>query len=280
MINVLKQYQSTCEAYGLAFDQQSGVLPYDDTTLFCVAGMQRYKRMFTNHIIKDITYANVQSCIRLNDLDSLGDGVHYAAFDMLGLFSFRHWSVKQAVHFWHDYLAEIDIKPDYATVHPKRAAWAMFHLDAGVEVKTDEDCTWSDGQIGGFCTEFYYKGVEIGNIVNPMDTCIDCGFGLERLDILANGTRRPTEIESLAKCILKMIDSKIVPENTGQGYELRRVMRRLHRLHGHVDHPFFRHEVSRQEKVRERYNALKDKHKDKDAAWWWDTHGVRLEDVT
>ncbi|WP_171898176.1 hypothetical protein [Rhizobium leguminosarum] len=34
----------------------------------------------------------------------------------------------------------------------------------------------------------YKHGVEIGNIVNPLGTCIDVGFCTERLDLVANGT--------------------------------------------------------------------------------------------
>ena len=58
--------------------------------------------------------------------------------------------------------------------------WKHFY-PPDMLIKLDEGCLWSDGNIGGYCTEFYYNDIEIGNIVNPLGTCIDVGFGLERL---------------------------------------------------------------------------------------------------
>ena len=37
-----------------------------------------------------------------------------------------------------------------------------------VLVRIDNECLWSDGNIGGYCTEFYKNDIEIGNIVNTL----------------------------------------------------------------------------------------------------------------
>ena len=46
------------------------VKSYDDTTLFCPAGMQQFKSKF-----KDLSYkgtiSNIQSCLRLNDREDI-----------------------------------------------------------------------------------------------------------------------------------------------------------------------------------------------------------------
>jgi alanyl-tRNA synthetase len=74
------------------------VKPYDDTTLFCPAGMQQFKDKFKNP--DNTSIANSQSCIRLQDLDEIGDGSHLLYFNMLGLFSFGELTMQQTIHFW------------------------------------------------------------------------------------------------------------------------------------------------------------------------------------
>ena len=91
---------------------------------------------------------------------------------MMDLFSFRELSVPQAIRFWLEFLDQINALPDYVTIHPERMAeWSGFI----------------------FCTEFYKNGIEIGNIVNPLGTCIDVGFGLERLDMIVHGSPPATQ---------------------------------------------------------------------------------------
>lgn len=72
------------------------------------------------------------------------------------------------------------------TIHPDRLVeWTPLY-GGRVPIVPDPECIWSDGGISGYCTEFYKDGVEIGNIVNPLGTCIDVGFGAERLDMHAS----------------------------------------------------------------------------------------------
>ena len=78
----------------------------------------------------------------------------------------------------------LKIDVDYVTIHPdKLDEWRSLYDNYDVEVRADEECKWSDGDIGGYCTEFFKNDVEIGNIVNPLGTCIDVGFGLQRLNM-------------------------------------------------------------------------------------------------
>jgi len=46
-----------------------------------------------------------------------------------------------------------------------------------------------------------------------------------------------------------------------------------------MDHPFFEREVERQKKAKSRYERLKDKHQDKSKEWWFDTHGIDLDEM-
>lgn len=279
MIDILRQFELECKAWGISFSQSDSVLSYDDSTLFCTAGMQRFKVGYHNVGLTEYTIANVQSCIRLNDIESLGDGTHFALFNMLGLFSFRDWTVEQTIRFWIGFMSEIDVEVEYATVHPNKLGWSRFYVEEGIEVRTDNSCHWSLDGLGGYCTEFYYKGVEIGNIVNPLGTCIDVGFGLERLDILVNNRTPPTKVESMTTCINEIIRAGVAPSNVKRGYVLRKLLRDLNKMGGKLDHEFFAAEIDRQTKMRERYDELKIKHPNETALYWWGTHGINVEEI-
>jgi alanyl-tRNA synthetase len=236
--------------------------------------MQQFKQDFRNTSLSGKTTTNVQSCIRTNDIESIGDGTHLGLFQMMGLFSFRHWTVPQTVDFWYEYLSKLGITPTHCTIHPDRPEWSQFHK---VPVRLDPDCLWSDGGIGGYCTEFYVGDLEIGNIVNPLGTCIDVGFGLERLDFVVNQTPIEDGNQHLLRMVQTIIDSGVLPSNTGRGYVLRRLLRKLVQKNLVLEHPLFREEQSRQLRNLERYHRLLPKHQDKTPQWWKETHGVDID---
>lgn len=240
--------------------------------------MQQFKPQFSDPSFTG-TFANLQPCLRLGDLDEIGDGTHFLRFDMIGLFSFRRMTVGQAIDFWLDFLDEIGAWPHHVTIHPDRMAdWSPLYRGR-VPIRPDPDCTWSDGSITGLSTEFYRAGVEVGNIVNPLGTCIDAGFGLDRLDALVNGTRPMTAEETLIDAIGHIIASGYKPGPRAQGYVLRKLLRRLWLMGGTLDHPVFRAEVARQKRLRARYARLKPFHPDKPPEWWFDTHGIDPNEI-
>lgn len=51
--------------------------------------MQQFKSLYSDANFSG-TFANLQSCLRIGDLDEIGDGAHLLYFNMIGLFSFRH----------------------------------------------------------------------------------------------------------------------------------------------------------------------------------------------
>lgn len=284
MINVAQEYESYCRRIGLSFETITRVNPYDDTTLFCPAGMQQFKSMFRNKNVTG-TLANIQSCIRVNDWEDAGDGTHLLHFNMMGLFSFRYLSFLEAINFWLTFMNRLGVKVDTVTYHPEHSMMfgpeplASAYERLGLITKPDRDCYWSDGDIGGYCNEFYVKGIEIGNIVNPLGTCIDVGFGLERLDCLVNNKRPQDEPTTLRNAAMAIINSGYVPSNVKQGYVLRRILRRMLALGYELDHSFFSDEKARQQRVRERYETLKDKYPNQTPEWWWDTHGIKINEL-
>lgn len=278
MKNIIELYKTHCDEHFIDFGINSSVNSYDFTTLFCPAGMQKYKSNFTDENFV-ATVANVQSCIRMNDFDEIGDTTHLLYFNMIGLFSFRDLSVQQAIDFWMSFLCEkLELKLSYATIHPECKDWSNYYSKYDLKVKYQDDCTWSDGDIGGYCTELFIDEVEIGNIVNPMGTCIDVGFGLERLDFFVNGKVISKE-RTLLESAEKIISSGFKPSNTKQGYVLRKLLREIHSLGLTMGHSYFEQEVERQNKIKKKYERLKIRYPDESKEWWFDTHGVNIDDI-
>ena len=276
---LIHDYRDYCLSKGIDYACFQSVLPHDDTTLFCSAGMQQYKPLFSNPSHKG-TVSNSQACLRMGDLDEIGDGTHFLHFTMLGLFSFREMTLSDAVEFWLEFLDKIGVWPDHVTIHPDRIdEWTPLYRGR-VPIVADPECTWSDGSISGYCTEFYKDGIEIGNIVNPLGTCIDAGFGAERLDMLSNGTLPENALETLSSTVLKIIESGYRPGNKEQGYVLRKLLRRVHSLGGTLDHSFFQEEVERQNRLVRKYERLRHRHLDKSLEWWFDTHGIDPETIS
>jgi alanyl-tRNA synthetase len=279
MKDLSKIYQDFCKKKGITFKLDDSVRSYDETTLFCPAGMQQFKDKFKNP--DNTTIANIQSCIRLNDLDEIGDGTHMLHFKMIGLFSFGELTINEAVDFWVEFVRDVlEINIDYVTVHPDRFDdWKWLYERHKIVIKLDEECIWSDGEMGGYCTEFYHKEIEIGNIVNTLDKFIDVGFGYSRLDDIINENKKLNENDILKDAISKIIDSGFKPGPQKQGYVLRKLLRQLYVGGGNVDHPFFEKEIQRQERAKLRYERLKEKHSDKTKEWWFDTHGIDLDEM-
>ena len=279
--NVARIYEEFCLAKGIKFQLDDKVNPYDNTTLFCPAGMQQFKNKFREP--DGSTVANIQSCIRLNDLEEIGDGSHLLYFNMLGLFSFGELTVNEAIDFWMEFIVDVlGIEVDKVTVHSDRFdTWKWMYERYKIPIELDDECVWSDGQIGGYCTEFYHKGIEIGNIVNTMDKYIDVGFGLERLHSIVNGNEIKSDIDTLKETITKILKSGYRPGPQKQGYILRKLLRELYIRGGEMDNIYFKREVVRQEKARIRYLKLNEKlsNQSKSKEWWFDTHGIDLDEM-
>ena len=280
MKNIAKLYQDFCENKGIPFQLDDKVSPYDDSTLFCPAGMQQFRRRY-NDPDETGTLANIQSCVRLKDLDEIGDGTHLLHFRMIGLFSFREMTLQTAVDFWMEFVEQVlCLNVDYITIHPDKIdEWRHLYDNHDVEVREDDECIWTDGEIGGYCTEFYHNDIEIGNIVNTIGTCIDVGFGYERLDALINGQQEQTKEDILKDAIVKMLESGYYPSNKEQGYILRKLLRELYFLNADWDNKHYRDEQARQDKTVTRYEREKAKKKNqgKSKEWYWDTLGVDVD---
>jgi len=265
-----------CSQNKIEFSNNHSVLSPDETTLFCTSGMHHFKKQFLDKNYQH-TSANIQRCLRLNDLDEIGDGTHYLVFHMLGLFSFREWSLQKTVDFWMSFLESINLIPDHVTIHPDQLmSWKSLYQNYHVDIHVDQECKWSDGNIGGYCTEFYRKGVEIGNIVNTMGDCIDVGFGGERL-LEQLGLLKPMTPELiLSETIEQLFLEGVEPGHYKHGFILKKLMNKLLFEGGKYEHPYF-DKLYEQQRTKWFFYLKKKDHKrfiDFDSDWWMNTHGI------
>lgn len=260
------------------FHINSSVKSPDDTTLFTTSGMQQFKSLYSNQEYIN-TFTNIQQCLRINDLDEIGDGTHFLKFEMIGLFSFRQWTLKQAIDFMYSFVNKLGIKPDYVTIHPdKYEDWKNLYSEYGVEVRKDSECVWSDGSIGGYCTEFYKNDVEIGNIVNTMDTCIDVGFGLERLLEVTGSLKPKDKLQILEETALLLIDDGVVLGHNKKEYILKKLVTESIFNGSQINNDFFDRIRFNQEKAYDVYMRKRNhkRFKDKDDIFWMDTYGFNI----
>lgn len=237
---MINEYKNFCQNKKLIFDIHEDILSPDSTTLFMSSGMQRYKHLFKDTRYKG-TFTNIQKCLRLNDLNEIGDGTHSLSFDMIGLFSFRELTVKQSIDFMMQFCISIGITPDYVTIHPDKVnEWSHFYDDYSfVEIRIDNECTWSDGNLGGYCTEFYKNNIEIGNIVNTIDTCIDVGFGVERLLLVLGYNNCKTKLQLLEETCLLLINNNVTISHWKQGHVLKKLVSESLFLGSKLDNDIF-----------------------------------------
>lgn len=233
----------------------------------------------------------LQSCVRTNDLELVGDGTHLTYFEMIGNFSFGNNDYQRSVEMWSSILSDLGLSKDCIIhCHPsdmdiKGPMWKGF------PVIPDEECLWTDGDVGGTCCEVYWKGVEIGNLVNPLGHSTDVGFGYERLLMAVEGKDRVDEtsvfrsdLSHVARDHVRTIESfwqnGIEPGNKGRNYVCRRLIRRILPLSGgYVWDEWLDKEAQMRLECMSRGRKLLKRHKDKPPQWWWETCGLTPEDV-
>ena len=66
--------------------------------------MQQVKERFLH--LDQSKYGSLQSCVRTNDLELVGDGIHLTYFEMLGNFSFGGNDYDLSVELWHSFLTD------------------------------------------------------------------------------------------------------------------------------------------------------------------------------
>ncbi len=176
------------EARGHKIIPSSSLIPENDpSVLFTTAGMQQFKKYYTNpkDAEKDfgsLNVATIQKCVRTGDIEEVGDSSHLTFFEMLGNFSFGGYGRKEAIEYAYEFIVkELGLEISYVTVHkgsknvPKDEESEKIWQKIGIKnIKEEgEEVFWGPTGDSGPCgptTEIYCKNandedVEIWNIV-------------------------------------------------------------------------------------------------------------------
>lgn len=253
--------------------------------------MQRVKRRFRSP--DGGHHGSLQSCVRTDDIDLVGDGSHLTYFEMVGNLSFGGDDYPRSVELWHSILTDLRIPVTEVHCFPSRLDHQQIWRDRGYVIVPDLSCVWSDGQVGGHCCELFCGNLEIGNLVNPLGHSVDVGFGWERLHQVFERVERVDQtslfdrqlhpvISDHVRTISIMQENGIVPGNKGRNYVCRRLLRRLLRRITDESFPFDDWlSVERELRERNLRNGRRSwkKVRDKPIEFWWDTFGILPEEM-
>ncbi len=169
-------------------EQSASLIPQNDPTLLWInAGVAPLKKYFDGtEKPTNPRLANVQKCIRTNDIDNVGKTArHHTFFEMLGNFSIGDYFKEEAIRWGYELLTDIkwfgfDKEKLYITYYPEDIEAKNIWLSLGIDEShliAREDNFWEIGS--GPCgpdTEIYYdrgdtydkRGVELieGDVEN------------------------------------------------------------------------------------------------------------------
>jgi len=221
------------ELVNLNFVQINGenVVINDDELLFNVAGMTPIKHFFKDINTKSENLFSIQKCIRVNDIDEIGDNTHLTSFSMLGFFGFDQLTLSQGIDILIKFLTKF-FSYDELYVNIGKNDEFAFNLWSrhNIELRCVEDAEnmWFSGTTGpcGIGTEVFckYKDVELANIVcinsdlnhslnisKREKYFIDMGSGLERLDMIINKLDSVFDIEEFQQLAIYLNISSKTP---------------------------------------------------------------------
>lgn len=215
----------------------------DGTTgvMFNVAGMQPLMPYLLGKAHpKGKRLCNVQGCVRLIDIESVGDASHFTFFEMMGNWSLGDYFKKEKTAWSFEFLTEVlgfDRDKLRVTVFegdgaaPRDEETAALLKDLGIAPEhisylPKEDNWWElEGTVGTPCgpdNEWFYPlgddYVEIGNDVymqykktatgyEPLDNKnVDTGFGFDRMLLFLNGLSDGYETDLFSSAIRKLED--------------------------------------------------------------------------
>ncbi len=153
---------------GHRIEESAGLVPVNDPTLlFINAGIAPLKGYFDgSRIPKNPRLANIQKCIRTNDIEEVGKTArHHTFFEMLGNFSIGDYFRDEAIEWAYEILTDeqyYGMDPDrlYVTIYPtdedSRQKWIEVGIPAERIIATEENY-WEIGEgPSGPCTEIFY----------------------------------------------------------------------------------------------------------------------------
>jgi alanyl-tRNA synthetase len=126
---------------GHAIEPSFSLIPHNDNTLLWInAGVAPLKKYFDGREKpNNPRIANIQKCIRTNDIDNVGKTArHHTFFEMLGNFSIGNYFKKDAIHYAYELLTsdqyfQIPIERLYMTYYPEDQEAYDTWIDLGIK---------------------------------------------------------------------------------------------------------------------------------------------------
>ena len=213
----------------------------DQSVLFTTAGMQQFKRFYTNpEEAPAPRIVTIQPCVRTSDIEEIGDETHLTFFEMLGNFSFGHpklkgsYFKKEAIEWAWEFLTD----EKWFGINKERISATYFSGGKNLPSDNESLCIlqkldglkiikpagfvdnfWSLGvenSPGGPTVEFYVDNLEVWNLVfneyifkngkyEPQRLKgVDTGMGLERLVAVMQGKKDVFETDLFLPVIQKI----------------------------------------------------------------------------
>ncbi len=256
-MDIIRLFYEYFESKGHKRVSSSSLIPEgDNTVLFTTAGMQQFKPYYLGRVSPHGNkVVSVQKCLRVDDIDEVGDSTHNTFFEMLGNFSFNYpigegsYFKDMAIEYGYEFIHEVlGLEIDYVTIFkgdeksPKDtetlAIWKRLAGKKGIDLEIKElgreDNFWGPTGSEGPCgptTEIFVNGVEVWNIVFNQyyaDTNgglqelkqqgVDTGGGLERIMSQVEGVTSIYETQQYALIIDNM--QKSFPDQSAEVYRI------------------------------------------------------------
>lgn len=190
-MEIIRKFLNYFETQDHAVIASSSLVPQgDNSVLLTTAGMQQFKPYYLGQPSPfGNRLASSQKCIRVDDIDEVGDDTHLTFFEMIGNFSFNYpdgegsYFKKEAIRYGYEFIAEVlKLDIDYVTIFEgddivprdteSENIWKEVFAEKGVDIEIRtygrEDNFWGPTGSEGPCgptTEIYVKDVEVWNIV-------------------------------------------------------------------------------------------------------------------
>jgi alanyl-tRNA synthetase len=163
-----ERYLNFFKKRGHAIIPSAPIVPENNpTALYIVGGMQPLvPYLMGEKHPEGKRLANVQKCLRTNDIDEVGDTMHHTFFEMLGNWSLGDYWKKESINWSYEFLV------DELGINPKKLWVTCFAGDKDAPKDEETERTWKN--LGIQEEKIYFLGKE-DNWWGPVGTSGPCG---------------------------------------------------------------------------------------------------------
>lgn len=144
-----------------AIIKSASLIPENDpTVLFTTAGMHPLvPYLLGERHPEGVRLANVQKCIRTQDIDEVGDATHLTFFEMLGNWSLGDYFKKEAIEWSYEFLTG----KKWLGIPPGKIYVTVFEGDADAPLDTESIEIWQKAMIKNGIQAEVYDDSQIDN---------------------------------------------------------------------------------------------------------------------